>query len=75
MKTGRRKTTILLNHDIVLWLVHGLQQLDDIDEEQRDATAKLLWNADTVTLTLGLDPPCSLAARHARSLESPETGS
>lgn len=57
--------TVTLGHDIVLWLVLGLDalELDDGLQEQRDAVKAILWNADLVTCTIGLEPSCSLAAR------------
>ena len=43
---------IALGRDMIAWLISGLQKLDDVPADQRDALIKLLYNAELVSLQL-----------------------
>ena len=46
-------TKIALGRDMIAWLISGLQKLDDVPTDQRDALIKLLYNAQMVSLIVG----------------------
>lgn len=61
-------TKVCLGHDIVSALVDGLSCLYSesyyvLPPKELKAVAKMLREADLVTLTFGLNPSCSLALR------------